>query len=312
MKDNQAKYIERVQIEGFWERYDVDWQLNPDVNILVGENGTGKSSLMLLLNLILNRAKASATDKFMTSTNVKIYENNNIQVFDGKVVLGIFGGSDTNFLQKVFVRQGKMSSTLNIDYLNTFDTNLIIQSELNGNNTEIKTFLDVLLKKTLEEFSAYELRQTRKAARNEMTFSQALEKKNYLVSTINRLFKNTEKRVDDEQGDFAFRLNNAKKLSVYDLSAGEKQLLLILLTVIIQEEKPSVLLLDEPEISLHILWQHELIEIIRTLNPNCQIILATHSLSLFTKKWRDKVFFMVGGQNGEKGILQPAKMPVLI
>jgi predicted ATPase len=88
--------------------------------------------------------------------------------------------------------------------------------------------------------------------------------------------------------------------------------LLILLTVIVQEEKPSVLLLDEPEISLHILWQHELIEIIRTLNPNCQIIIATHSLSLFTKKWRDKVSFMLGGQNGEKGILQTVQKPVLV
>jgi predicted ATPase len=307
MNNTQEKYIKHVQIEGFWERYDVDWQLNSDVNILVGENGTGKSSLLMLLNLIFNSKKAIFTEKFMASNNVKIYENNGTKIFDGRVGLASFGVS-----QKTFLPQGNMSSTLNVDYLTTFDTNLVSQNDLQNNSTVIKTSLDFLLKKTLDDFSAYELRQTRKAARNEMTFAQALEKKNYLVSTINRLFKNTEKRVDDEQGDFAFRLNNDKKLSVYDLSAGEKQLLLILLTVIVQEEKPSVLLLDEPEISLHILWQHELIEIIRTLNPNCQIIIATHSLSLFTKKWRDKVSFMLGGQNGEKGILKPVQKPVLV
>ena len=36
-----AKYIERIEIKGLWGRYDVDWELKSDVNILVGENGTG-------------------------------------------------------------------------------------------------------------------------------------------------------------------------------------------------------------------------------------------------------------------------------
>jgi predicted ATP-dependent endonuclease of OLD family len=205
MNNNQEKYIKHVQIEGFWGRYDVDWQLNSDVNILVGENGTGKSSLLMLLNLILNSKKAIFTEKFMASNNVKIYENNERKIFEGKIVFATYADS-----RKTFLPQGHMSSTLNVDYLTTFDTNLVAQNDLQNNSTVIKTALDFLLKKTLDEFSSYELRQTRKAARNEMTFAQALEKKNYLVSTINRLFKNTEKRVDDEQGDFAFRLNNDK------------------------------------------------------------------------------------------------------
>jgi predicted ATP-dependent endonuclease of OLD family len=111
MNDNQAKYIERIEIEGFWGRYDLNWGLNPDVNILVGENGTGKSSLLMLLNLILNRDKAGFTDKFMDSDSIKIYENNEIIAFDGKVNLGVFGGIRR---QEVYVPQGKMSSALNV------------------------------------------------------------------------------------------------------------------------------------------------------------------------------------------------------
>ena len=61
------------------------------------------------------------------------------------------------------------------------------------------------------------------------------------------------------------------------LSSGEKQILLILTTVFLQEEKPNVLLMDEPEISLHIGWQDKLIEKLRLLNPQCQLILTTHS-----------------------------------
>jgi predicted ATPase len=91
------------------------------------------------------------------------------------------------------------------------------------------------------------------------------------------------------------------------LSTGEKQLLIILLTVLCQDKKPSILLLDEPEMSLHLRWQYELIEIIRTLNPNCQIIAAVHSPSLFNDGWRNKVFWT----NGEKGILKPSNKAVI-
>ena len=69
-------------------------------------------------------------------------------------------------------------------------------------------------------------------------------------------------------------------------------MLLILLTVLCQDEQPAILLMDEPEISLHLRWQYELINIIRTLNPNCQVIIATHSPSIYGKGWRNKVFFM--------------------
>jgi predicted ATP-binding protein involved in virulence len=46
-----TKYINRLVINGLWNQFDVDWNLNPDVNILVGENGTGKSTI---LNWIIN------------------------------------------------------------------------------------------------------------------------------------------------------------------------------------------------------------------------------------------------------------------
>ena len=50
--------------------------------------------------------------------------------------------------------------------------------------------------------------------------------------------------------------------------------------------------MDEPEISLHIEWQNKLIEAIRSLNPNCQIIMTTHSPSIFADGWEDKLIFM--------------------
>ena len=66
MANQEAKFIERIEIKGLWNRYDVDWQLNPDVNILVGENGTGKSTI---LDIIVESSKIDKTGGILTIDN---------------------------------------------------------------------------------------------------------------------------------------------------------------------------------------------------------------------------------------------------
>ena len=78
-------------------------------------------------------------------------------------------------------------------------------------------------------------------------------------------------------------------ISPYKLSSGEKQILVILLTVLIQDQQRCVLFMDEPEVSLHVEWQQQLISLIRKLNPNVQIILTTHSPAVIMNGWIDAV-----------------------
>ena len=78
-------------------------------------------------------------------------------------------------------------------------------------------------------------------------------------------------------------------LTFRQLSSGEKQMLLILLTVLLQDSLPYVLFMDEPEVSLHMEWQKSLIDNILRLNPNIQIILTTHSPAIIMNGWVDKV-----------------------
>ena len=73
------------------------------------------------------------------------------------------------------------------------------------------------------------------------------------------------------------------------LSSGEKQMLAILLTVLVEDNRPYVLFMDEPEVSLHVEWQQKLVDIIRQLNPNAQIILTTHSPAVIMNGWMDTV-----------------------
>lgn len=71
--------------------------------------------------------------------------------------------------------------------------------------------------------------------------------------------------------------NNLRDLSVYALSSGEKQILILLSETLLQQKRPFVFIADEPELSLHIEWQRNLINSIRTINPSAQILIATHA-----------------------------------
>ena len=114
-----------------------------------------------------------------------------------------------------------------------------------------------------------------------------------MFETVDRLFAKTGKniRIDPHTNHLIF-IDEGEEIPLYKLSSGEKQLLLILMKVFLMEEQPYILLMDEPEISLHIEWQYKLFEEIRRLNPNCQIITSTHSPSLFGDGWGDKLVFV--------------------
>jgi ABC-type glutathione transport system ATPase component len=102
------------------------------------------------------------------------------------------------------------------------------------------------------------------------------------------LFAETGKKIIRSKNEIAF-YQDGDELLPYTLSSGEKQMLVILLTVLVQDKQPCVLLMDEPEVSLHIEWQQRVIEIIREMNPNAQVILTTHSPAMIMGGWMDAV-----------------------
>lgn len=67
------------------------------------------------------------------------------------------------------------------------------------------------------------------------------------------------------------------QISIGDLSSGEKQLLILLMETLIQDNQPCIYFADEPELSLHVKWQEQVLEAMKNLNDNAQLIVATHS-----------------------------------
>lgn len=71
------------------------------------------------------------------------------------------------------------------------------------------------------------------------------------------------------------------------MSSGEQHLLIMIATLIFESEKIDLVLLDEPEISLHPAWQEQFINIIDSIKKlnNIKIIISTHSPSLIGENW---------------------------
>lgn len=83
----------------------------------------------------------------------------------------------------------------------------------------------------------------------------------------------------------------SEELGVEQLSSGEQQLLLIFCSVLASNESDAVFIIDEPEISLNIKWQREILESLQRIgrNSNKQLIISTHSIELLSQNFESVV-----------------------
>ncbi len=113
-----------------------------------------------------------------------------------------------------------------------------------------------------------------------------LEPKDTFLSIINAMMQRKEFSINS-QNELQVTTQSGKNLPIHRLSSGEKQLIIVLGEALLQGKRTWVYIADEPELSLHVRWQENLVENLRAINPNSQIIFATHSpdvVSIFDNK----------------------------
>lgn len=113
-----------------------------------------------------------------------------------------------------------------------------------------------------------------------------------LNQCLNELFQKSSKTFEFERGSLVVKNDIGMKIDIENLSSGEKHLLIVILSVFLLEDRSALILMDEPENYMHISWQRLLIEKLVLMNPNAQLIISTHSPSLFGAGWGDKVVYM--------------------
>ena len=262
----QAEFIKRIVIKGLWGRRDIAWDLRKDVNILSGVNGIGKSSIL-------------------NSSVRRLNENNEMELKNGikDIVTFTFSPEDADYIP--------------FDVIRSFDRPLIDFGLLKKiGDQDVRTELDWQLYQLQRRYLDYQVNignriielLTSGDPEKQIMAAEISKPKKKFQDLIDELFAETGKKINRKSNEILFE-QDGDILTPYKLSSGEKQMLVILLTVLVQDNAHCALFMDEPEISLHIEWQQRLITLIRSLNPNVQIILTTHSPALIMNGWVDAV-----------------------
>lgn len=318
--------IKSVKIKNLFNEKDVNWELKK-INVLVGKNGLGKSTILRLINSAVTRKEVddlelckevivemknqekyvsrksnminvetlrlvieelsrlnksnSRKDKNSDNPYVKYKTLNNIEL--NKLTTDLFerlNKSPTNYEAKTSNKRKNIKKdnlvfrpSMSVEFISTINMNAnsvnnVIESD--GNKT---TFLDVEIDKEIERLN--------KDYRNKNKLQEKL------INSLSKFLEETNKKVEFVDDKIEIILISGKRIDYRNLSSGERQLIFIFLKIINGGVDNSLILMDEPEISLHLSWQEKLLTEITSANSSSQMIIVTHSPALVMDGWLD-------------------------
>ncbi|MFI0513099.1 AAA family ATPase [Streptomyces sp. WSLK1-5] len=106
-----------------------------------------------------------------------------------------------------------------------------------------------------------------------------------LTREVNRFFESSGKRATyTTQRGFRVVSDDGQVLQPESLSSGERQILLLLLNTVLARQSTPLFLIDEPELSLNVKWQRQLMGALLSLTEGAsvQFVVATHSIEVIT------------------------------
>ena len=274
-----ADYIRRIEIDSLWSgKKHIVWELDPRVNILSGINGQGKSTI---LNKVVKGLSAGGEfpSHMLKGVRLDVYPE------DARWIrYDMIRSLDSPVQAPPTAPEGASMDMLSL------------VPPAGGDRGAFRggySLLDFQLYHLQRKYLDYQVNIGNRiiaelqAGRADAA-SQLSQKKTRFQDIVDDLFSETGKRIVRTENEIRFT-QIGETLMPYQLSSGEKQMLAILLTVLVEDDQPYVLFMEEPEVSLHNEWQKRLIDLIMELNPHVQIILTTHSPAVVMNGWVDHV-----------------------
>ncbi|WP_339054653.1 AAA family ATPase [Fusobacterium animalis] len=291
-----------------------------DLIVLAGVNGSGKTTILEAIKHFFNNANVNYSNLEKSNVNLAIFfedfEKNNIEEAEK---------SSDNFKHALW---DFFSSLQSYDYYrknnNDYYKNQIakrfdippkiIYVPAENKFEEIQTYSTTLSKEyefinTINSNVIRDIPSYIATRRNYLaTIEEDLTMKevtNKVVNEINGIFNILELDVKlkgfskDEKTMPIFENSAGEEFDINDLSSGEKQLFLRTLSIKMLEPKNSIILIDEPELSLHPKWQQRIIEVYKKIGENNQIIVATHSPHILGSVSNENIFILYRNENGK-------------
>ncbi len=319
-------YLKSIEAKKLFGEKNIKWDLS-DVSVLVGKNGAGKSTILrsiyelltdektdnlnlsteFTLNFIDNASLQFKKGKTLSEKEFSYFlesikntskllrekktsksksKNNGFKSEDGmsldklnSLYEEMFSNKNrvtSMFLFVISKTNENAISDISVEMISTINMSANSINELTKSDGNTTTLLDLELNTEIEKLRLTEGNKEMK------------EKKIKFIDELNDFFCESNKSVSfDGERIIIKNKETDKNIHIRQLSSGERQLLFILIKALNMSAGKSILLMDEPEISLHMSWQKKLISSIKRINDTCQVIIVTHSASILAKGWLD-------------------------
>ena len=258
--------------------------------VIAGINGSGKTSLLELIS--------DFKPYYQYFLNNESYIK--IQYKDKEISI------DKNFIQEYeyIEKQNKYSAEIQLKQGNQiaittipdkFSSFLYLEKHITYIKAQNDNIID--LKKSIVSYY-------KKESRRLDSYNKALEQIKKFIAKIfidlDILFILSD--IDDIETDnekVTFKNKNGKEFDINQLSTGEKTLLSKVLYLYFKDVKNQIILIDEPELSLHPAWQNRVLKLYENFakENNCQIIITTHSPHILANTPHKYLRFLVEEDN---------------
>ena len=291
-----------------------------DLIVLAGVNGSGKTTILEAIKDFFNNANVNYSNLEKSNVNLAVFfedfEKNKIEEAEKysdnfKHALWEF----FNTLRSYDYYRKDSNDYYQNQIAKRFDIPpKIIYVPAENKFEEIQTYSTTLLKKyefiniinsnVIKDIPSYIATRRNYLATIEEDLTMK-EITNKVVNEINSIFDILELDVKlkgfskDEKTMPIFENSAGEEFNINDLSSGEKQLFLRTLSIKMLEPKNSIILIDEPELSLHPKWQQRIIEVYKKIGENNQIIIATHSSHILGSVSSENIFILYRDENGK-------------
>lgn len=110
-------------------------------------------------------------------------------------------------------------------------------------------------------------------------YTDLVERLELFVEIINKRFLFKRVEISSNEGLIIRDKHTEKEIDLLKLSSGEKETIVLFYNLLFEISSGEILLIDEPEISLHIAWQRMFINDLKKIAElrNLTILVATHS-----------------------------------
>lgn len=318
--------IEKIYISNYknLKNLEIDFKKDNkilDLVILTGSNGSGKTRI---LECILNcfedyinsnyREDKNRLDIYFQENEKKCFnESFDLEMFFKvlnrynwkKVEPFVLGG---NYKKDDFFEKGKMLK----EKLEVLPKIIYVPTEINfqkmdtASTTLVQKYrfiniVDTNLIKDIPSFIATKIITAIFQNKNEKVGD--VQKK--VFDEINEIFEILEinVKVEDISQDGRnipiFKNSAGEKFDINELSSGEKQLFLRTLAIKMLNPENSIILIDEPELSLHPKWQQQIVDVYKKIGKNNQIIIATHSPHILGSVKKENIILLDRSDDGK-------------